>query len=156
MSHTGIKGNDEADDIATGVASGRRPPDTADCPRSNARESANTGALYFELWAKHEPERHPSSHHFLTQPKAATKPQRRRALQYRYGQLPTGNNLHKWKLTPSPACHMCGAALDNTGHATAGCPALEGLYTERHHAACRLLLGAIEEGQRGGRVMSAD
>jgi hypothetical protein len=51
---------------------------------------------------------------------------------------------------------MCGAADDDTGHATGGCPALEGMYTARHHAACRVLLAAVEDGIRGGCVRSAD
>lgn len=81
--------------------------------------------------------------------------QRKLAIQYRYGLLPTNKLLHRYKKAPSNQCPLCG--LDDGGHhAVSGCRQLSEPVTLRHNTAASAIVEAINAGTKGGQLVSAD
>jgi ribonuclease HI len=230
--HVGIRGNEAADRIATGVANGRRPDNTRDTlgpnytnPASNDRTTiwwphtlalpprpgAGTGPAptppasrkrrtpdtqdmdeghhprdtrlpipnmveylkrlalsrhglsgasltghYYSAWSALAERRHKASAHFMVDNGNVTYKERKTALQWFAGVLPTFHNLYKWRLTDSTTCRLCNAADDTQGHAINECPEHQGQRTERHHRAGRAILKTIARGAQGGCIVSAD
>ena len=87
--------------------------------------------------------------------KDITAKERRIALQYRMGQLYNNKLGKRWRHTPTDACPLC-AQPDGGHHIASGCPRLNKMYTARHHAAGRIILKAILQGERAAEVAYAD
>jgi ribonuclease HI len=117
--------------------------------------SSNQDTIYFKSWTAARPtmdQKH--SHLFMTSTTVKSR-QRKLAIQYRYGLLPTNKLLHRYKKAPSNKCPLCG--LDDGGHhAVSGCRQLSEPVTLRHNTAASAIVEAINAGTKGGLLISAD
>jgi ribonuclease HI len=117
---------------------------------------SNVDSIYYQAWHSliSTTDGQASNHHMTS--KEVTHRQRRILLQYRTGTLPTNKLLHRWKLSPTDQCPMCGQP-DGGHHALSGCPKIaQGVAANRHHCAGRRILQALLDGGRGANVAMAD
>jgi ribonuclease HI len=116
---------------------------------------SNTGTIYYTSWQQLASKMHNKySHLFMTSSKVTSK-QRKRVLQYRYGQLPTYKLLHRYGKAPSSACPLCGGE-DGGHHAVSACQALSKAVTLRHNEAGTAILKAISRGCKGNLLVASD
>ena len=76
-------------------------------------------------------------------------PRKRRLLQSIGRTFPGQALLHRWNVTDSPACRLCGADEETLVHIQCLCPRLEGARTAAHHLVARSLWSEIAGRQRG-------
>jgi len=69
---------------------------------------------------------------------------KRRILQSLGGTYPCNATLLKWKLTSSPACSLCGQAVETVSHVQCTCPVLREARIRAHHNLVILLWGWLQ------------
>lgn len=97
---------------------------------------------------------HKYSHTFMTS-SLIKGYQRKLAIQYRYGLLPTYKLLKRYKKADRSTCPLCGQE-DGGHHAVSACGQLSGSVTKRHNNAGTAIVEAIYAGSRGGELLTAD
>ncbi len=76
---------------------------------------------------------------------------------YRTGTLLNQEHAVRFKMSTSLQCPLCQQA-DSALHILSGCQhtIISGLITERHNAACRLIMKAISIGSQAGCLVHVD
>jgi len=117
--------------------------------------SSRRDTVYFKAWKDAEPRlSQPFSHQFMTSTRVTNR-QRKLAIQYRYGLLPTNKLLHRYKKSTTANCSMCGQP-DGGHHAVSGCRQLSKATTLRHNEAGIAIVEAIQAGVKGNQLVAAD
>ena len=135
-------------------------PNLADALKARTHKLRKLGSskqdtIYFKAWKDARPtldDKH--SHLFMTNNSVKGR-QRKLALQYRYGLLPTNKLLHRYKKVPTHHCPLCGQD-DGGHHAVSGCRQLSEPVTLRHNTAASTIVEAINAGTKGGQLIAAD
>jgi ribonuclease HI len=117
--------------------------------------SANTTSVYYSAWANQAKDIHQKYSHIFLNGNKAQHRRRKLILQYRWGLLPTNKALHRYKLSSTDSCPLCGQQ-DGGHHALSACPSLSGAVTKRHNDAGSLIVQAIHEGDRAAELVMSD
>jgi ribonuclease HI len=118
--------------------------------------SSNKESIYFKSWSVLCAEADATaSNHFMTS-SGITHLERKRALQYRTGTLPTNKLLHRFDPNHTDKCPLCNEQ-DGGHHAISGCRIVAGtIGAERHHKLGRIIMKAIARGSKGATLVMAD
>ena len=117
--------------------------------------SANKESIYVKAWQGISARLDVKFSHLFTTSTKVKEPERKRATQCRWGQLPTNKNLHRWKKRPDSNCPLC-MQPDGGHHAISACPAVSNAVTLRHNKAGTAIVQAILKGSRGEELRAAD
>jgi hypothetical protein len=117
--------------------------------------SSRRDTVYFKAWQDAAPRLNQQySHQFMTNTRVTNR-QRKLAIQYRYGLLPTNKLLHRYKKLTTANCPLCGQP-DGGHHAVSGCRHLSKATTLRHNEAGTAIVEAIQAGVKGNQLVAAD
>ena len=84
-----------------------------------------------------------------------TEQERRTTIQLRWGQLYTNKLAHRYKLSETSKCPLCGKE-DGGYHAVSGCKEVSRPVTQRHNQAGRDIVQCISKGTRAQELVMSD
>jgi hypothetical protein len=79
-------------------------------------------------------------------------PDKKRIFQSMAGCYPCNAVLFRWKLQLSPACALCGGAVESVAHIQCVCPALKDARIRAHHNLANLLWDEILRGREAWSI----
>ena len=146
----------------------KNEPQTAYVPMANMTEAlkdhvhrlrklgnSNQETIYFGAWQSAEKKLDPEHSHAFMTSSLVSGYQRKLALQYRFGLLPSQKLMHRYKKAETDRCPLCGDP-DGGHHAVSGCRQLSKATTLRHNEAGTAIVEAIYHGSKGNQLIASD